>query len=328
MRPDPASADDSRSQDAGAASLRRVAARAPARIDFGGGWTDVPPYPERDGGFVCNAAIALHARVEVGDGVDTSADDTLVDGALRLAALATGARVTSGFPVGAGLGGSSAAGVALQAAIALLRGESPDRESLARRSRRVEVEALGIAGGWQDHYAAAYGGALALDFGTGTRVERIPLAPGLAESVAARCLLVYTGETRISSANITAVLDAYGARDARVLHALARMATLAREMAAALRGGDIDALGRLVAEHWVHQRSLHPAITTGRIDEILARAESAGALGGKALGASGGGCVVVITGEDPTPVRAAIAGLGTLLPHSLDFDGAVAEVVA
>jgi D-glycero-alpha-D-manno-heptose-7-phosphate kinase len=189
------------------------------------------------------------------------------------------------------------------------------------------VEQLGVAGGWQDHYAAAYGGALALDFGATTRVERIPLAPGLAESIATRCLLIYTGETRISGANISAVLDAYAARDTRVLMALQRMAALARDMALALRAADIDALGRLVAEHWGHQRSLHPAITTARIDEILTRAASAGALGGKALGASGGGCVAVITEADAAPVRSAVAGLGTLLPYSLDFDGAVAEEV-
>jgi D-glycero-alpha-D-manno-heptose-7-phosphate kinase len=188
------------------------------------------------------------------------------------------------------------------------------------------VEELGVAGGWQDHLAAAYGGALALDFGAVTGVARIPTTPAFAEALAARCLLVYTGETRISGANISAVLAAYAAREAPVLRALGRMAALAREMAASLRAGDIDTLGRLVGEHWVHQRGLHPAITTGRIDEIVRRAGEAGALGAKALGASGGGCVVVVTGPDPAPVRSALETLGTLLPYSIDVEGAVAEV--
>src|SRR5439155_20330090 len=81
----------------------------------------------------------------------------------------------SEFPRGAGLGGSSAAGVAVAAALAAWRGESLSRAELAERSRAVEVEELGIAGGFQDHYAAAYGGALALTFGAKAQAEAIPM---------------------------------------------------------------------------------------------------------------------------------------------------------
>lgn len=302
-------------------------ARAPVRIDFGGGWTDVPPYPERDGGFVCNVAIGRHARVMLDlDGGDST--DPLAAAALRRARRQGAARIENDFPYGAGLGGSSAAGVALQAALARLDGERPTHDALVHRSRAVEVEELGVAGGWQDHYAAAYGGALALDFGTTTTVQRIPLPAAIAAALERRCLVVYTGETRISGGNITAVLEAYAAREPRVVTALARMAALGREMAAALGRGDIDALGALVREHWIHQRALHPAITTERIDAIAARAAAAGAHGTKALGASGGGCVAIITGDDPAPVRAAVQDLGTIMDYTLDFTGVTVESVA
>lgn len=302
-------------------------ARAPVRIDFGGGWTDVPPYPERDGGFVCNVAIGRHARVMLDlDGGDST--DPLAAAALRRARRQGAARIENDFPYGAGLGGSSAAGVALQAALARLDGERPTHDALVHRSRAVEVEELGVAGGWQDHYAAAYGGALALDFGTTTTVQRIPLPAATAAALERRCLVVYTGETRISGGNITAVLEAYAAREPRVVTALARMAALGREMAAALGRGDIDALGALVREHWIHQRALHPAITTERIDAIAARAAAAGAHGTKALGASGGGCVAIITGDDPAPVRAAVQDLGTIMDYTLDFTGVTVESVA
>ena len=69
--------------------------------------------------------------------------------------------------------------------------------------------------------------------------------------------------------------DAYVAGEARTVAALARMKSLAGEMAAALRAGDVDALGRLVGEHWVHQRALHPTITTPRIDAIVERRRAA-----------------------------------------------------
>ncbi|HEX3160444.1 MAG TPA: hypothetical protein VHQ45_18125, partial [Gemmatimonadaceae bacterium] len=104
--------------------------------------------------------------------------------------------------------------------------------------------------------------------------------------------------------------------------ALAEIRRLAQAMAAALAGGDVDLLGQLVGEHWTHQRALHASITTPLIDEILARAQRAGALGGKALGASGGGCVLVIAGEqDVEPVRQAIAALAEPLAFRLDHDG-------
>lgn len=324
MRPSPADTDLAQPPHHNPSSVTRIVARAPTRIDFGGGWTDVPPYPERDGGFVCNVAIARHARIAL-EPATTGDNDPLARAALRHAGVHGTVHVENQFPVGAGLGGSSAAGVAIQAALAHADGSRCDPETLARRSREVEVEELGVAGGWQDHYAAAFGGALALDFAATTTASRIPLDADFVAALERCCLLVYTGESRISGTNITAVLDAYAARVPRVLGALQRMAELARAMAAALRAGDLAGLAGLVGEHWHHQRALHPAITTERIDAIVASAAAAGAGGAKALGASGGGCVVVVAPRDPERVAAAIAGFGTLLPFSVDFTGAAVE---
>jgi D-glycero-alpha-D-manno-heptose-7-phosphate kinase len=121
---------------------------------------------------------------------------------------------------------------------------------------------------------------------------------------------------------IDAVLDAYRAREPRVCGALARMKSLARDMAAALRAGDVDALGRLVGEHWVHQRSLHPTITTARIDAIMDVAARHGGMGGKALGASGGGCVLVFAAEDRADdLAAALEPLGERLRYDIDERG-------
>ena len=119
----------------------------------------------------------------------------------------------------------------------------------------------------------------------------------------------------MSGDTITAVLDAYRARDRRVLQALDRMRELAEQMIASLEAGDLDALGALVGEHWVHQRALHPAIPTPLIDRILAAAAGAGAPGGKALGASGGGCVLVIAPDDGAErVRGVVDALATPIP--------------
>lgn len=324
--------------------MREVIARAPVRVDFGGGWTDVPPYTVEQGGCVCNLAIACYARATLrslasgvelfADGMEHHADqaDALHaggDASLGAAALSRARldrvrlELVSEFPRGAGLGGSSAAGVALAAAMAAWRGESVSRAELAERSRAVEVEELGIAGGFQDHYAAAYGGALALTFRAKTRAKHIPLSDRFARALERQCLIAYTGESRISGATITAVLDAYRDRVPRVVAALARMRALAVNMIDALRRERVDELGELVGEHWEQQRALHEKITTPSIDRLLDIAREHGALGGKALGASGGGSVLIIAPPDRVDeIRAEISPLAQLLPFVIDREGA------
>jgi D-glycero-alpha-D-manno-heptose-7-phosphate kinase len=308
-----------------------IVTRAPTRIDFGGGWTDVPPYSDEAGGFVCNLAITRYATVTVSrDGdVPQSTDEYFGDRSIAAAALQrfrmSDARVTvkSDFPVGAGLGGSSAVGVAAVAALAAARGEKMMPTAVAELSREIEISDLGIPGGRQDHYAAAYGGALGLRFTSkGVDVRIIPLSAQTRTELERRCIIVYTGQSRISGETITAVMDAYRKRDPRVLGALERMKETAERMPDALAMGNLDALAALVAEQWTHQRSLHPAIPTPAIDEIIERAGTAGALGAKALGASGGGCVLVIArGDRVEEVRAAVSPLGDLLPFKIDTTG-------
>jgi D-glycero-alpha-D-manno-heptose-7-phosphate kinase len=311
--------------------MRSIKVRAPTRIDLGGGWTDVPPYCENEGGFVCNLAIDRYAtatlRVAPDDpasGQTTGrANAPLVNAAFRRAGI-TGVQGTldSDFPIGAGLGGSSAASAALLGALAAWRDETWNHREIAEEGRRIEVEELGIAGGRQDHYAATHGGALALRFTDTVDVRRIALAGATRTEFERRAFLLYTGESRISGGNITEVLRAYDAREARVMIALARMRTLAEKIAGSLEDGDLDSVGALIGEHWHHQRTLHPAIPTPLIDEVVNRAAANGALGSKAMGASGGGCVLVVAGEQSVErVRSAIAPLGTIMPFNLDSSG-------
>ena len=304
---------------------RALVARAPTRLDFGGGWTDVAPYCDEQGAAVCNVAITRYATATVAtsDEPPPLPDDPLTRAALRRSGLANAtATVVCDFPIAAGLGGSSAVGVALAGALAALRGEALEPGALAERSRSTEVEDLGIAGGFQDHYAAAFGGALLLTYEGCVGVELLAVSDATCEALVRRGILLYTGVSRISAGTITAVADAYRAGDPVVCAALARMKTLAIEMAASLRAGDVDTLGEQLAEHWVHQRALHPTITTERIDAIGRAAARAGALGMKALGASAGGCVVVIARDGyEDEVAAAIAPLGERLPFDVDRSG-------
>src|SRR5215207_573436 len=133
-----------------------ITARAPTRIDFGGGWTDVPPYPVEQGGCVCSVAITRYAtaRVYRVDADRAAPDETpgdaqyhgaqgLVDAAIRRSGLADiGIVLQSDYPIGAGLGGSSAAGVAVVSALAHQAGVRLEPDALAERSRAIEIEDL------------------------------------------------------------------------------------------------------------------------------------------------------------------------------------------
>ena len=241
-----------------------IVTRAPTRIDFGGGWTDVPPYSDEMGGFVCNVAIARYATVTVTRGrhaTHVHAADVTGDRAADRSIAAAAARrfqiddiqiqLDSDFPIGAGLGGSSAAGVASVAALACVQGDAMAPAEIAELSRSIEIGDLGIPGGRQDHYAAAFGGALGLRFSPGkTEVTRDPARRRAARRDRATMLVVYTGKSRISGETINAVLGAYAAREPRVLRALERMRETAEEMAGALAARDLDALAGLVGEQW------------------------------------------------------------------------------
>jgi D-glycero-alpha-D-manno-heptose-7-phosphate kinase len=301
--------------------LKQVIAMAPTRIDLGGGWTDVPPYSDREGGFVCNIAIARYSTATLHQRVGS--DEPLVRAALKRSGLSGyGITLANDFPTGAGLGGSSAASAAILGATRYVLDEPIDRAWIAEEGRRIEVEELGVAGGRQDHYAATHGGALALTFDAAVSVRRLALTETTAAALVRRSILVYTGESRISGDTIEAVLGAYEAGDRRVMGALARMKGLAGQMADTLERGDIDAVGDMMGEHWEHQRSLHASIPTARIDEIVRVARGAGARGSKAMGASGGGCVLIIAGENSVAsVRREVASLGTVLDFTLDDQG-------
>ena len=310
----------------GDALSRDVIASAPARVDLAGGWTDVAPYTTEVGGAVCNVAIELRATARVrsnptGDSIPP--DDALIRAAWqRAGAPRVSIDLQSDIPVSSGLGGSSSAGVALAAALAAWKGESLSAAALAELSRSTETDTMGLAGGCQDHFAAAYGGALLLRCNVTNTATPVPMTVEAIATFERQAFIAFTGESRMSSRTITAVLDAWRAGDPQTCAALQTMAGLAPQMAEALREGDIDRLGRLLADQWQAQRALHPTITTPLIDQIAHEASAAGALGTKALGASGGGCVLVIAREGRVEaVRAAVATLASLIPLTVATRG-------
>src|SRR6266540_3336233 len=209
-------------------------AAAPLRLDFAGGWTDVPPFSAREGGVVVNAAISLRTHVtltlggkllrlvaeDLGETLEcANAGGLVLDGkldllkaALRMFPVLGGFTLTtrSEAPPGSGLGSSGALDVALVAALARARAERLDARDLADQAWRVEAVEAGVPGGRQDQYAAALGGVHRLSFrDPDVGVEPLTLDPAFAAALERQTLICYTNKSRVSGATISRVMGAY-----------------------------------------------------------------------------------------------------------------------
>src|SRR6476661_2392697 len=314
-------------------------AAAPVRLDFAGGWTDVPPFSSREGGVVVSAAIGLCAHAEVrpgGEGLRLVAedlgatldvaDDTALDPRGPLSLLQAGLRMLpvgpfalttrSEAPSGSGLGSSGALDVALVGALAAARGEVLDAGEIARLACRLEGVEAGIPGGRQDQFTAAFGGFLRLGFrDPDATVEPLELDPALLTELERRLVLVYTGASRFSGATISRVMLAYERGERAVTGALHGLRDVAERMADALGRGDLAAVGALLDANWRHQRTLDPGMSTPPMERLADAMRNAGALGGKAAGSGAGGSMFFLGPDDPAPALAAVRELGMrLLP--------------
>ena len=155
---------------------------------------------------------------------------------------------------------------------------------------------LGVPTGTQDHYPAAFGGAMVviLDAG-GERREVLRVDP---EELENRLALCYTGRPRRSGINNWKIFQDHLNGDRHIHRSLDEIASVARAMREALASGDWDEAGRLMREEWSFRRRTLPGTSTATIDDIISAARRAGALAGKACGAGGGGCVALMIPPD------------------------------
>ncbi len=290
-------------------------ARAPLRLSFAGGGTDVPPFPEREGGCVLSAAINLYAfgalSPRPGDAIHLRSADLglalefargtppVYDGQLDLAKAAI-RRLGGGggydmylhtdAPPGSGLGASSSLMVAVMGLLREWRRLAINEHELAALAYRLERIELGIPGGQQDQYAAAFGGWNFIEFHAGeVVVNPLRLPADVQHELEHNLVLCFTGATR-GDADIFGEQARRCARgEPESLAALRRQKELAVEMKRLLLGRQPREFGLLLAEAWEHKKRISPHISNPRIDAVYAAAQAAGALGGKLNGAGGGG---------------------------------------
>jgi D-glycero-alpha-D-manno-heptose-7-phosphate kinase len=290
-----------------------VRARAPVRIGFSGGGTDLTYHFIDNKGAVLNTSIALYAHTTLipGSGPEITIHSNDIDRVERyaslralldapekglIAAVISVVRpsfgfeiiVHSDFPVGSGLGGSSAVAVSVVAAFNEMRHDSWSTYDIAELAFHAERLCFGIAGGWQDHYASAFGGFNLIELdGTRNLVNPIRLDQATANELEACLLLCHTGISHDSSALHDK--QRASARSPMGQQALERLRDTCDRMHKHLLRQELDDFGRCLHEAWTAKRQLSSAVSAGPLDATYTAAMDAGALGGKILGAGGGG---------------------------------------
>jgi len=320
-----------------------IRSKAPLRLSFAGGGTDVSPYADEQGGCVLNATIdkyAFGSLMETGDGsltIDSldyhvvqryEVDRQLVyDGELDLVKAVVNAFdpaaskgcelfIHCDAPPGSGLGSSSALVVAQIGLFKERLGIPITDYEIAEMAYRIERVEAGIPGGRQDHYAATVGGFSFIEFQRGqVIVNTLRIKPEIVNELEYNLLLCYVGGTR-SAGIIEAQVDGYKARRQDSLDAMSVLKNIAVEMKKHLLRGELSEFGRLLHHGWEAKKKMAASISNPRIDELYETAIRAGALGGKLTGAGGGGYAIFYCDfKKKHLVAEALARLGTLLVH-------------
>jgi D-glycero-alpha-D-manno-heptose-7-phosphate kinase len=306
--------------------------RAPLRITLGGGGTDLPGYYEKYGGFLISAAIdkfiymtgsrrhfdtkkwLSYSRLEIVEETSQIKHE-LLRSCLEKYKFDAGVEIHSISEL-AGNSGMGSSGSFLVCTLTLLNSlqkKEMKRAEVAELAASIEMLDLGRSCGKQDHYIAAFGGivCLTIDKGGAVTVEDLPLDRHVVRGLQGNLLIYQTGVSREAEVVLKQQTDNLKSGKADVVSRLGRIKEIGLESRRCLLKGDIDAFGRLLGEHWQVKKEMQTDMTNPRIDEIYAAAQKAGMLGGKVMGAGGGGFFMFYVPTDKqTGFRAAMRILG------------------
>ncbi len=327
-----------------------IISKAPVRLSFGGGGTDLPAYYERHGGAVLSVTIdkyfytivepakggpveivssdyQLHQRIPDMDKANLTDALKIPKAVLKRYGVHDGVYMAlkGDVPTGSGLGLSGAVTVSIVQAVATFTGECHSKAELAEIASEIEIGALGRPIGMQDQYAAAHGGLNFMTFSKdGVTVEPVALPDGVLAGLERRLLLFHTGASRDSASILAGQKKSTEASESGVIAALDALKGQAFRMRDALAAGDLDGFGRLLGEAWDFKKHLAKNISNPDIDRYYEAALATGALGGKIAGAGGGGFLLLYCPpERQTALIEAMTELGLeRLPFCFETEGA------
>ena len=306
--------------------LTIIRARAPLRLGLAGGGTDLSPYCDEFGGAVLNATIDRFAYAfisprndgkvvfrakDLGHQEVFEAAPQLPQSRLLLhrgvyermvrdhngdGAISATITTTVDAPMGSGLGSSSALVVALVDAFRVLFGAPLGQYDVAHLAFEIERVDLGLAGGKQDQYAAAFGGINFIEFLAEDRVIVNPLrvSDSARNEFESSLVICFSGRSRDATVIIEEQTAGLVSHSTRTIEAMNRLKSDAIEMKNSLLAGDIPAMAKILDDSWEAKKMTAPGISTDRIDQLYDAAFTNGALAGKVSGAGGGGFVMFL----------------------------------
>lgn len=322
-----------------------VISRTPFRISFFGGGTDYPEWFRENGGAVLGTAIdkycyitcrylppffehrlrVVYSKIETCHSV-ADVQHPVVRAVLGKMALERGVEIhhDGDLPARSGMGSSSAFTVGLLHALDALLGRISSKQDLAEQAIYVEQQLLKETVGCQDQVFASFGGFNCIEFrpDESFRVQALPLSRGRLDELSFSLMLFYTGLRRTASQVASTYVPDLRARRAQ----LVRMREMVDEGMQLLAGtGSLDGFGNLLHEAWTLKRSLSGAVSNSVVDDIYAAARQAGALGGKLLGAGGGGFILFFA--PPECHEKVKAALRELLWVPFNFDNGGSQII-
>ncbi|MHB8414571.1 MAG: GHMP family kinase ATP-binding protein [Acidiferrobacteraceae bacterium] len=323
-----------------------IITRSPLRVSLGGGGTDLPSYYNEHRGFVIAAAINKYVYVNVHrrftDGYllkyahleEVGAIDEIrhpiIRECLRYLDVPRNLEITSmaDIPAGTGLGSSGSFTTALLKALHAQRRSVVHPRELAEQACVIELDVLHEPIGKQDQWAAAYGGITCFEFARDEPVNAYPLR--ISEetyfNLEDNLLLFFTGYSRLASAILKDQDDRSKQRDQAMIDNLHFVKELGHRSKEALESGDLLEFGRLMDVHWKNKKRRSEGMTNRDIDTWYSKAMESGAVGGKLLGAGGGGFLMLYA-VDKTRLRHAMRELG-LREVRFNFDNDGTKVLA
>jgi D-glycero-alpha-D-manno-heptose-7-phosphate kinase len=320
--------------------------RTPLRISIGGGGTDLPSYYTRRGGFIVSAAIDKYIYIGINR---TFTDDyflkysalervrkveeidhSIIRSALTVHDVGPSLEIVSlaDIPAGTGLGSSGSFTVGLLRALHAFKREHVTAGDLAEGAAEIEMSMLGRAAGKQDHYIASFGGITCFELAPDGTVHVSPLSVSTKtlHDLEERLLMFFTGYSRDADGLLEDQRIRSQGGDEKMLTNLEEVERLGRRIREVLEHGDTQAFASLMHEHWLKKRERSTGMSNDAINRWYDVGIENGALGGKLIGAGGGGFLLFYA-EDQARLREAMAEEGlTEVRFGFDFDGSTVIV--
>src|SRR3990172_1661875 len=281
--------------------------RAPFRIPLGGGGTDLPSYYSKFGGALISAAINRYMFITI--------NKPIVDKLIRVKYTQTEIvekikdsieiNSVADLPAGVGMGSSGSYTVALLKALHTLKREHISDQSLAEEACKIEIGKLKRFVGKQDQYIAAFGGITKFKINKNgeVKVRRLVLDPPFIRDLEGSLLIFYTGIRREEAQILRRQSIKTKNNDKNVIKNLHQIKAIGKEIGQALVAKDINSFGKLMHKHWMTKRNLSSAISSSRIDQLYELGIKSGAVGGKIMGAGGGGFLLFCCPRNKNRIR-------------------------